>query len=213
MSQPGLSPGTKFNLKNILGTNPPPTMQSGRRVPNGANAREKCCFCFDLRVGIFTITCVYITLYLISVANMISNSLGWQMRPKGWQGFDIFCVVVGLPLCVVGLIGAIKKIPKMVYAYFLYYVLYTVVTFLAAIAMLVEISRGKESKAFMEKCMNDPGLDYDTCKNAAKTTLIITTVFNLIFALFQVYWTYATRRFYLNILLQNAGHFSSYMQV
>ena len=26
---------------------------------------------------------------------------------RGWQGFDIFCVVVGLPLCVVGLIGAL----------------------------------------------------------------------------------------------------------
>jgi len=199
-------------LKNILGSKPP-TMNTGRQVPNSAGGREKCCLCFDLRVGVITIAGIYTTLYLINVANMVTNSLGWQMRSKGWQGFDIFCVVVGLPLCAVGLYGAIKKRPRFVYAYFLFNVVYSIMAFLASIALLVQIGRGGVNEDFMNKCMNDPGLDYEKCKEASKVTLGVTGAFNFLFAFVQIYWTYVIRRFYMQILIQNAGNFSSYMQV
>ena len=146
-SQP--SPATRFNLKNILGSSPP-TMNQGRRVPNGGAMRETCCLCFELRAGVITIACVYIVLYLINVANMVFDSLGWQMRSKAWQGFDIFCVVVGLPLCLVGLLGAIKKRPKLVYAYFLFNVVYSLMALLASIALCAQIAQGKVSEDFME---------------------------------------------------------------
>merc|ERR1739848_233642 len=192
----------------------PPTMNQGRRVPNGGAMRETCCLCFELRAGVITIACVYIVLYLINVANMVFDSLGWQMRSKAWQGFDIFCVVVGLPLCLVGLLGAIKKRPKLVYAYFLFNVVYSLMALLASIALCAQIAQGNVSEDFMEKCMNNPQLDYDKCKDESKVTLGVTGAFNFIFAFVQIYWTYAIRRMYLQILIQNsAGNFSSYMQV
>merc|ERR1712216_553124 len=212
MAQPSASPTTRFNLKNILGSNPP-TMNAGRRVPaTGANS-EKCCCCFELRVGVVTIASIYLVLYMISVLNMAFNSLGWQMQSKAWQGFHIFQAVVGLPLCAVGIYGAYRKRPRYVYAYFLFNVANMLVAFIAAIALLVTLGSGAVSKSFMEECMNDPTLDYDKCKEAAKVTLRVLGAFNFLFAFVQMYWTYAIRRFYMQILIQNAGNFSSYMQV
>ena len=246
MAQPSASPTTRFNLKNILGSNPP-TMNAGRRVPaTGANS-EKCCCCFELRVGVVTIASIYLVLYMISVLNMAFNSLGWQMQSKAWQGFHIFQAVVGLPLCAVGIYGAYRKRPRYVYAYFLFNVANTLVAFIAAIALLVTLGSGAVSKSFMEECMNDPTLDYDKCKEAANVTLrgaspsppppppspspltppltpslslfvslwraAVLGAFNFLFAFVQMYWTYAIRRFYMQILIQNAGNFSSYMQV
>ena len=212
----------------------------------GANS-EKCCCCFELRVGVVTIASIYLVLYMISVLNMAFNSLGWQMQSKAWQGFHIFQAVVGLPLCAVGIYGAYRKRPRYVYAYFLFNVANTLVAFIAAIALLVTLGSGAVSKSFMEECMNDPTLDYDKCKEAAKVTLrgapplthhhhplhppvsspltpslslfvsvwcaAVLGAFNFLFAFVQMYWTYAIRRFYMQILIQNAGNLSSYMQV
>jgi len=212
--EPGVfaSPASRFTLNKTLGRPPLSTMNSGRNVVPQSK-RERCCFCFELRCGVITITCIYIASFLLSVANMITNSLGWQMQSKEWQNYAIFCAVVGLPLCAAGLFGAIKKRQKFVYAYFVYNAVYALMSVFASIAFLAMSTNGTMSKNFVDKCMNYPGQDYESCREVSKAILGATGAYNFILAFVQLYWAYVVRRLYLQILIQNAGGFSPYMQV
>merc|ERR1739848_51913 len=220
------SPASRFSLKNSRGsliTHPhstsgtaqvaaaAATMNSGGAVT--ANRRERCCFCFDLRYGVVTIAFLFIFAYCISIGNMVSRTLAWEVKTKPWQNFEIFSVAVGLPLNIAGLYGAFKEKQKFVYAYFLFSAVYTSMSVIASIAFLVQIGRGQVSKQFIEHCMNVPGQTYETCKATSKVTVGVTGTFKFFISLVQIYWTYVVRRLYLQILIKNAGNFSSYVQV
>ena len=217
MSTP-VSPATRFNLKNVLGANPTnmsgPGLQSGRNVP--ASKRETCCFCIDLRYGVVAISCFYLFLYVIQMGNMIYASLQWGIKSKGVQGFDIFCLVVGLPMNVVGLVGAIKKKHKLIYAYFLFNCLFVLMNVVASIAVLVQVSRGAAKQMYHEICTDVIGArtseDVEYCVSLADKTAKWGAAFSFLLALLQIYWSYIIRRLYLQILIQNTG-VSNYMQV
>lgn len=190
-------------------------MNSGRSVNVPASKREKCCFCFELRVGVITIIAIYLILWLLNVANMIIGSLSWEIKLNSWKTYEIFWLVLSIPFVVVGLVGALKKKQKMVYVYFLFSILYTVVSLCASIAFLVQIGRGFYKTFVDEYCtQNAPSfVDKEDCIQIAEGTLKFAGGFGFIFALLQIYWTYVVRRLYLSILIQSAGNNFSYGQV
>jgi len=144
---------------------------------------------------------------------LIVGFLLFCLQSKEWQNYAIFCAVVGLPLCAAGLFGAIKKRQKFVYAYFVYNAVYALMSVFASIAFLAMSTNGTMSKNFVDKCMNYPGQDYESCREVSKAILGATGAYNFILAFVQLYWAYVVRRLYLQILIQNAGGFSPYMQV
>jgi hypothetical protein len=208
------SPSTRFNLKNILGANPS-DMNSGRSVNVPASKREKCCFCFELRVGVITIVAIYLIMWLLSIANMIVGSLSWEIKLNSWKTYEIFWLVISIPFALVGLMGALKRKQKMVYVYFLFSILYAVVSLCASIAFLVQIGRGQYREYVNQYCtVNAPSfVDKEDCIQIAAGTLKFAGAFSLLFAFVQIYWTYVVRRLYLSILIQSAGNNFSYGQV
>ncbi len=94
--------------------------------------------------------------------------------------------MVGLPFCAAGLYGAIKKRQKFVYAYFVYSGVYAVMSVFASIAFLAMASNGSMSKHFVDRCMNYPGQDYESCRDVSKAVLSATGAFTFILSIAQV---------------------------
>eukprot|EP00216_Chloropicon_sp_CCMP2111_P001532 CAMPEP_0198235020 /NCGR_PEP_ID=MMETSP1446-20131203/931_1 /TAXON_ID=1461542 ORGANISM="Unidentified sp, Strain CCMP2111" /NCGR_SAMPLE_ID=MMETSP1446 /ASSEMBLY_ACC=CAM_ASM_001112 /LENGTH=135 /DNA_ID=CAMNT_0043915977 /DNA_START=534 /DNA_END=942 /DNA_ORIENTATION=- len=118
----------------------------------------------------------------------------------------------------VGLYGAVKRKKKFVYAYFLFSTFLATITLFSSFGWLIELGRGTLKQAGLKTCVDTltkAGYDaeYATaeCQSVLSVTLGFSTTIMLILAVCQVYWAYVIRRFYLQMLIEDAA--ANYMQV